>query len=250
MKRNFFLLLLAISYYSASAQTIAESLLGELPPVPENICSEFSDKMLKFAETIRAVEIKIETIQLREKYLKEEAEEKIGFNQAILYDPAAEAKMISIGDELEQCRAKVNGYYLECINSRLEETEKIENDFDERRYNLSQEYWDIEGNGGNVKPIQDKIRVFLHYRCDTLSPIQLKYINTERELLLKLWDTYERMNTLQDEASRTCFTGYPCSTLGGGFLLEGIQLYLDELRNAYKWHPENAEMEALGNGSK
>jgi hypothetical protein len=79
---------------------------------------------------------------------------------------------------------------------------------------------------------------------------QFRYIKTEKELLLKLWDTYGRMNTLQDEASRICFTEYPCSTLEGGFLLEGIQLYLDELRNVYKWHPANAAMEALGNGSK
>jgi|GEM_PF-2204970 hypothetical protein len=176
VKRLLFLLILVIPFYSASAQTTAETLLGELPPIPENICSESSDRMLKFAETIRAVEIKIETAQLQEKNLKDEAEEKIGFNQAILNDPAAEAKMTSIDAELEQCKAKVNGYYFEYINSKLAEKEKVENDFDERRYNLSQEYWDIEGNGGNVKPIQDKIRAFLQYRCDTLSPIQLKYI--------------------------------------------------------------------------
>lgn len=250
MKRLFFLLILVIPCYLASAQITAESLLDELPPAPENICSESSDKMLKFAETIRAVELKIETIQLQEKNLKEEAEEKIGFNQAILQDPTSMAKMTSIGAEIEQCMLKVNGFYKEYIDSKLAELEKIEPDFDQRRYKITQEYWDVEGNGGNVKPIQDKIRAFLQYRCDTLSPIQLKYIKTEKELLLKHWDTYEKMNALQDEASRICFTGYPCSTQNGGFLLDGIQLYLNELRNAYKWHPENAVMDELGEVSE
>ncbi|MDZ7743885.1 MAG: hypothetical protein U5Q03_19670 [Bacteroidota bacterium] len=250
MKKILFLLILAIPCYPANAQTTAESLLGELPPIPDNVCNGSTEIMDDFEKAIRAVEIKIEAIQLQQKTMKEEAEGKIGFNQSIFQNPAAEAKLTSLGTELEQCRLKVNNAYGKYIEAKIAEVEKIGDRFHQISYNLSQEYWEAKQNGGNTKQIQDKISAFLQFRCDTLSPIQLRNIKTTHGLLLTFWETYERMNAMQDEASRIMFTGYPCSTQDGGFLLDGIKLYIEELREAYEWNPVNEVMDELGVGSE
>ena len=250
MKRLLAFIILALLFNAVNAQVTAKFLLDKLPPIPENVCTESSDIMENFEEAIRAVEIKIEAIQLQEKTMKEEAEERIGFNQSIFQNPSLEAKLTSLGSEIEQCQLKVNNAYEKFIESTIAEKEKIGLSFYQRSYNLSEEYWKVKQNGGNTKPIQDKIRTFLQFRCDTLSPIQLKNIKTAQELLLTFWETYERMNEMQDESSRICFTGYPCSTQNGGFLLAGIKLYIDELRKAYIWHPSNAVMDELGVGSE
>ena len=250
MKKLLTGIVLTLAFYSANAQANAKSLLGELPPIPENVCTESSDSMENFEKAIRAVEIKIEALQLQEKNMKEEAEERIGFNQSIFQNPTAEAKLTSLGSEIEQHQLKVNNAYGKFIESKIAEVEKIGLSFYQRSSNLSQEYWEVKRNDGNTKPIQDKIRAFLQFRCDTLSPIQLKNIKTAHGLLLTFWETYERMNSIQDESGQICFTGYPCSTQNGGFLLDGIKLYMEELRKAYDWHPSNAIMDELGVGSE
>jgi len=248
MKKILFLLILAIACYPANTQTTAESLLDDLPPIPENVCTESVENMDSFVEKIRAVEIKIEAIQLQEKTMKEEAEEKIGFNQSIFQNPEAEERLTSLGAELEQCRLNINNAYNKFIETKLAESEKIGLSFHQRSYDLSQEYWEAKQDGGNTNFIQDKLRAFIQFRCDTLSKIQLKHIKTAHELLLTFWETYERMNTMQDEADRIMFIGYPCSLQNGGFLLDGIRLYIEELQKAYELNPANVVMDELGVG--
>ena len=250
MKRILLILLLFIPCCLVNGQAAAESLLNELPPLPENLCYASTDAMDGFEKAIRAVEIKIETIQLQEKSKREEAEEEIGFNQSIFQNPAAEARLTAIGADIEKCRIKLNDTYGKYIEEKIAVQEKIGLSFHQRSYDLSQEYWEAKQNGGNTQHIQDKIIAFVQFRCDTLSQIQLRNIKTAHALLLNHWGIYEKMNAMQDESSRIMFTGYPHSTLDGGFLLDGIMLYIEELRKAYELNPANVVMDELGVGSQ
>ncbi len=250
VKRILLLIILFAPCYLVNAQATANNLLDELPEVPDKPCYASTDVMDSFEEAIRTVEIKIEAIQLQEKSLKEEAEEKIGFNQSIFQNPAAEARLTSLGAGLEECRLKLNEAYGKYIEEKLAVQEKIGLSFHQRSYELTQEYWEAKQNGESTKQIQDRIRAFLQFRCDTLSQIQLRNINTAHVLLLSHWKTYEKMNAMQDEASQIMFTGYPHSTQDGGYLLDGIKLYIEELRKVYELYPANVVMDELGVGSE
>ncbi|MCF8397990.1 MAG: hypothetical protein K9G58_07480 [Bacteroidales bacterium] len=250
VERILILLVLSFSCYVVKAQATAESLLNELPPIPENLCIASTDAMDNFEKGIRAVEVKIENIQLQEKSKREKAEEEIGFNQSIFQNPAAEARLTAIGADIEKCRIKLNDAYGKYIEEKIAVQEKIGLGFHQRSYDLSQEYWEAKQNGGNTQHIQDKIIAFVQFRCDTLSQIQRRNIETAHDLLLNQWEIYEKMNAMQDESSRIMFTGYPHSTQNGGFLLDGIKLYIEELRKAFEWNPANVVMDELGVGSQ
>lgn len=135
MKTSLLLWTCVMFYSHVNAQPTPQSLFDELPQIPGNVCSAFSDTRVKFENDIRAVEMKIEAIQQKEKEERQAEEERCGFN----------------------------------------------------------------------------------------------------------------VNVLQDESARMCYIGYSLSSQHGGFLLEALDFYLEELRGAYQWHPSERPMLELGN---
>lgn len=244
-KRIAVILIFIFEFCYLCAQITAESLLAALPPVPGNVCTASSESRLNFTIAIREVEKVLEQMQLDEKEAGSAEEERCGFNQSLLQDESLGRKFEALMAEFAKLQEQVHNDYMPGIQNRIEIEAPLENEYSEKMYELTSEFWEIRRNEGNVEPVRKKIRSLLKVKCEILSEIRLKSIQDAYSLLLKQWTAFEKMNSLQDEANRISFTGYTLSLKDGGFLLDGIKYYIGELQTAYQWNPEEAVMDEL-----
>ncbi len=242
--------LFIIPLYFANAQKTTKQLFDALPAIPVNICAEKLENMEKFELDIREIEITINALKSEEKKAVKAEESRCEFNLSCLTDEALVAKLTALGDELENYRIQLNDDSHQIIQEKTEVEAPLNLDYSDKMYELSQEYWEIKNSGGNVQTTKNKMISMLKIRCDTLSKLRLRQIRMTNEFFTKYWDTYVRMNAIQDEIAHISYSGYSCSIKDGGYLLDAVKSYIEVLRNAYEFHPINNKYDnILGNVS-
>lgn len=234
MNKIFFLtaiLTLVLLNVNVFAQQSVQKLLSQLPPLPDNICNEKEQAIIKWCEKLSAIKDEMETLQNDEKLRLEKA--KANAKPRIdMFEQANVEKIQKIGEDVATVEESINVIITEITSFRIKKRGDIEVKYLAIFEPLYMQLKDAQSQSKSTVAIDKKIRDVKFQECKDKYEVQKQYLKYYYQRLNELIQLGLKGNGLSDEMMRTMYVGYTFRTQYGLWLSLLID-YTGELSNIY-----------------
>jgi hypothetical protein len=220
-------LLLLISNVVALSQHPVLKYLSEIPPLPDNICNESDEKIMKWNDILLDIKNKVEALKVNEEQVIAEAE-TAAKPRTDMFETA--------NSEIRAIEENTQSVLRSMISEYADKKGAVELKYIEINEALEQQKKDTEKQGKSTNQIVKKIQLEKTEKCKAMATVRREYFMNYLHFINDNIDTFTKADQLSDELRKMMYTPYIYQTKYGlsfGFLLS----YLDELLYLYDDKP-------------
>ena len=228
-------LLLLISNVVALSQHPVLKYLSEIPPLPDNICNESDEKIMKWNDILLDIKNKVEALKVNEEQVIAEAE-TAAKPRTDMFETANSEKIKKLLEEIEAIEENTQSVLRSIISEYADKKGDVELKYIEINEALEQQKKDTEKQGKSTNQIVKKIKLEKTEKCKAMAAVRREYLMNYLHFINDNIDTFTKTDQLSDELKKMMYTPYTYQTKYGlsfGFLLS----YLDELLYLYDDKP-------------
>lgn len=228
-------LLLLISNVVALSQHPVLKYLSEIPPLPDNICNESDEKIMKWNDILLDIKNKVEALKVNEEQVIAEAE-TAAKPRTDMFETANSEKIKKLLEEIEAIEENTQSVLRSIISEYADKKGDVELKYIEINEALEQQKKDTEKQGKSTNQIVKKIQLEKTEKCKAMAAVRREYLMNYLHFINDNIDTFTKTDQLSDELKKMMYTPYTYQTKYGlsfGFLLS----YLDELLYLYDDKP-------------
>ena len=228
-------LLLLISNVVALSQHPVLKYLSEIPPLPDNICNESDEKIMKWNDILLDIKNKVEALKVNEEQVIAEAE-TAAKPRTDMFETANSEKIKKLLEEIEAIEENTQSVLRSMISEYADKKGAVELKYIEINEALEQQKKDTEKQGKSTNQIVKKIKLEKTEKCKAMAAVRREYLMNYLHFINDNIDTFTKTDQLSDELKKMMYTPYTYQTKYGlsfGFLLS----YLDELLYLYDDKP-------------
>ena len=228
-------LLLLISNVVALSQHPVLKYLSEIPPLPDNICNESDEKIMKWNDILLDIKNKVEMLKVNEEQVIAEAE-TAAKPRTDMFETANSEKIKKLLEEIEAIEENTQSVLRSIISEYADKKGAVELKYIEINEALEQQKKDTEKQGKSTNQIVKKIQLEKTEKCKAMAAVRREYLMNYLHFINDNIDTFTKTDQLSDELKKMMYTPYTYQTKYGlsfGFLLS----YLDELLYLYDDKP-------------
>lgn len=228
-------LLLLISNVVALSQHPVLKYLSEIPPLPDNICNESDEKIMKWNDILLDIKNKVEALKVNEEQVIAEAE-TAAKPRTDMFETANSEKIKKLLEEIEAIEENTQSVLRSIISEYADKKGDVELKYIEINEALEQQKKDTEKQGKSTNQIVKKIQLEKTEKCKAMATVRREYFMNYLHFINDNIDTFTKADQLSDELRKMMYTPYIYQTKYGlsfGFLLS----YLDELLYLYDDKP-------------
>ncbi len=228
-------LLLLISNVVALSQHPVLKYLSEIPPLPDNICNESDEKIMKWNDILLDIKNKVEALKVNEEQVIAEAE-TAAKPRTDMFETANSEKIKKLLEEIRAIEENTQSVLRSMISEYADKKGAVELKYIEINEALEQQKKDTEKQGKSTNQIVKKIKLEKTEKCKAMAAVRREYLMNYLHFINDNIDTFTKTDQLSDELKKMMYTPYTYQTKYGlsfGFLLS----YLDELLYLYDDKP-------------
>ena len=228
-------LLLLISNVVALSQHPVLKYLSEIPPLPDNICNESDEKIMKWNDILLDIKNKVEALKVNEEQVIAEAE-TAAKPRTDMFETANSEKIKKLLEEIRAIEENTQSVLRSMISEYADKKGAVELKYIEINEALEQQKKDTEKQGKSTNQIVKKIQLEKTEKCKAMATVRREYFMNYLHFINDNIDTFTKADQLSDELRKMMYTPYTYQTKYGlsfGFLLS----YLDELLYLYDDKP-------------
>ena len=228
-------LLLLISNVVALSQHPVLKYLSEIPPLPDNICNESDEKIMKWNDILLDIKNKVEALKVDEEQVIAEAE-TAAKPRTDMFETANSEKIKKLLEEIRAIEENTQSVLRSMISEYADKKGAVELKYIEINEALEQQKKDTEKQGKSTNQIVKKIQLEKTEKCKAMATVRREYFMNYLHFINDNIDTFTKADQLSDELRKMMYTPYIYQTKYGlsfGFLLS----YLDELLYLYDDKP-------------
>lgn len=228
-------LLLLISNVVALSQHPVLKYLSEIPPLPDNICNESDEKIMKWNDILLDIKNKVEALKVNEEQVIAEAE-TAAKPRTDMFETANSEKIKKLLEEIRAIEENTQSVLRSMISEYADKKGAVELKYIEINEALEQQKKDTEKQGKSTNQIVKKIQLEKTEKCKAMAAVRREYLMNYLHFINDNIDTFTKTDQLSDELKKMMYTPYTYQTKYGlsfGFLLS----YLDELLYLYDDKP-------------
>ena len=228
-------LLLLISNVVALSQHPVLKYLSEIPPLPDNICNESDEKIMKWNDILLDIKNKVEALKVNEEQVIAEAE-TAAKPRTDMFETANSVKIKKLLEEIRAIEENTQSVLRSMISEYADKKGAVELKYIEINEALEQQKKDTEKQGKSTNQIVKKIKLEKTEKCKAMAAVSREYLMNYLHFINDNIDTFTKTDQLSDELRKMMYTPYIYQTKYGlsfGFLLS----YLDELLYLYDDKP-------------
>ena len=228
-------LLLLISNVVALSQHPVLKYLSEIPPLPDNICNESDEKIMKWNDILLDIKNKVEALKVNEEQVIAEAE-TAAKPRTDMFETANSEKIKKLLEEIRAIEENTQSVLRSMISEYADKKGAVELKYIEINEALEQQKKDTEKQGKSTNQIVKKIQLEKTEKCKAMATVRREYFMNYLHFINDNIDTFTKTDQLSDELKKMMYTPYTYQTKYGlsfGFLLS----YLDELLYLYDDKP-------------
>jgi hypothetical protein len=228
-------LLLLISNVVALSQHPVLKYLSEIPPLPDNICNESDEKIMKWNDILLDIKNKVEALKVNEEQVIAEAE-TAAKPRTDMFETANSEKIKKLLEEIRAIEENTQSVLRSMISEYADKKGAVELKYIEINEALEQQKKDTEKQGKSTNQIVKKIQLEKTEKCKAMATVRREYFMNYLHFINENIDTFNKADQLSDELRKMMYTPYTYQTKYGlsfGFLLS----YLDELLYLYDDKP-------------
>lgn len=228
-------LLLLISNVVALSQHPVLKYLSEIPPLPDNICNESDEKIMKWNDILLDIKNKVEALKVNEEQVIAEAE-TAAKPRTDMFETANSEKIKKLLEEIRAIEENTQSVLRSVISEYADKKGAVELKYIEINEALEQQKKDTEKQGKSTNQIVKKIQLEKTEKCKAMATVRREYFMNYLHFINDNIDTFTKADQLSDELRKMMYTPYIYQTKYGlsfGFLLS----YLDELLYLYDDKP-------------
>ena len=228
-------LLLLISNVVALSQHPVLKYLSEIPPLPDNICNESDEKIMKWNDILLDIKNKVEALKVNEEQVIAEAE-TAAKPRTDMFETANSEKIKKLLEEIRAIEENTQSVLRSMISEYADKKGAVELKYIEINEALEQQKKDTEKQGKSTNQIVKKIQLEKTEKCKAMAAVRREYLMNYLHFINDNIDTFTKADQLSDELRKMMYTPYIYQTKYGlsfGFLLS----YLDELLYLYDDKP-------------
>ncbi len=228
-------LLLLISNVVALSQHQVLKYLSEIPPLPDNICNESDEKIMKWNDILLDIKNKVEALKVNEEQVIAEAE-TAAKPRTDMFETANSEKIKKLLEEIRAIEENTQSVLRSMISEYADKKGAVELKYIEINEALEQQKKDTEKQGKSTNQIVKKIQLEKTEKCKAMATVRREYFMNYLHFINDNIDTFTKADQLSDELRKMMYTPYIYQTKYGlsfGFLLS----YLDELLYLYDDKP-------------
>ena len=228
-------LLLLISNVVALSQHPMLKYLSEIPPLPDNICNESDEKIMKWNDILLDIKNKVEALKVNEEQVITEAE-TAAKPRTDMFETANSEKIKKLLEEIRAIEENTQSVLRSMISEYADKKGAVELKYIEINEALEQQKKDTEKQGKSTNQIVKKIQLEKTEKCKAMATVRREYFMNYLHFINDNIDTFTKADQLSDELRKMMYTPYTYQTKYGlsfGFLLS----YLDELLYLYDDKP-------------
>lgn len=228
-------LLLLISNVVALSQHPVLKYLSEIPPLPDNICNESDEKIMKWNDILLDIKNKVEALKVNEEQVIAEAE-TAAKPRTDMFETANSEKIKKLLEEIRAIEENTQSVLRSMISEYADKKGAVELKYIEINEALEQQKKDTEKQGKSTNQIVKKIQLEKIEKCKAMTAVHREYLTNYLHFINENIDTFNKADQLSDELRKMMYTPYTYQTKYGlsfGFLLS----YLDELLYLYDDKP-------------
>jgi len=228
-------LLLLISNVVALSQHPVLKYLSEIPPLPDNICNESDEKIMKWNDILLDIKNKVEALKVNEEQVIAEAE-TAAKPRTDMFETANSEKIKKLLEEIRAIEENTQSVLRSMISEYADKKGDVELKYIEINEALEQQKKDTEKQGKSTNQIEKKIQLEKIEKCKAMTAVHREYLTNYLHFINENIDTFNKADQLSDELRKMMYTPYTYQTKYGlsfGFLLS----YLDELLYLYDDKP-------------
>jgi hypothetical protein len=228
-------LLLLISNVVALSQHPVLKYLSEIPPLPDNICNESDEKIMKWNDILLDIKNKVEALKVNEEQVIAEAE-TAAKPRTDMFETANSEKIKKLLEEIRAIEENTQSVLRSMISEYADKKGAVELKYIEINEALEQQKKDTEKQGKSTNQIVKKIQLEKTEKCKAMATVRREYFMNYLHFINDNIDTFTKADQLSDELRKMMYTPYIYQTKYGlsfGFLLS----YLDELLYLYDDKP-------------